>query len=770
MPTNTEIALTLGQGSEPSSETISESHFGGVFVGYRALERFEDFTADISGNVIRWPGGHAAESTPWYGLEFDNLVDPNSNKAGLSEVLSSCADNACDLAIVIPTSDYASDPAAASAAVTDFLQRLFNLELGPIPEKVTLELGNEYYGIGDFKNNPSKYGEVANKMLEAIAAFEEANPHLADVLNTTVQFGRSEWDNAEIISEISPDGLAIIDALVYHRFSWSLDDADAFEAHYINSFDAWLDAGLDPDTEIFVSEWNIASWTRTEALARFRESYLEEFGIVATITDTEVENRTNTNFERFWQTGVLVSPSGEHVATEWGLINRDYGLAQASGMLEIFNSLLATGADAATLYGIDTQHSGRVSFGETTYVGGALLQMMSQTLVGASQLSIEQENTRDFTPDVFVFSADGQLIIYVSADQFLDATQGSQTTLNLASLGYEIQSVSARTLTSQLSDNWMTENGIIDVAGIDETPESRLYETPVISDLMVQFSTSAIELEFTQQHQVIELVIDAVPLPSDGENPGESTNYIVGTDAADHLIGTDGPDHVIGDFGIDTIESGAGDDEIFAGGQGDLIFAGSGNDYVDAGLGPDTAYLGDGDDYFVDGNQDSSFGASTIFGGAGNDEIHAKGGDDIIFGGSGNDTIFAGNGNDKINAGGGVNLVSGGDGSDEFEFSTETGSTHITDFQVGIDKVALGGVLESLGLNSDAVEIQIESVGMVRCFDDPFSSDGIKVGVYQAGDDVVINLEATGDLFLNRSELILENVQVEHISLDEFLF
>lgn len=70
---------------------------------------------------------------------------------------------------------------------------------------------------------------------------------------------------------------------------------------------------------------------------------------------------------------------------------------------------------------------------------------------------------------------------------------------------------------------------------------------------------------------------------------------------------------------------------------------------------------------------------------------------EFIFGLGGDDTILGGFGNDTIDGGAGKDQLTGGTDADVFAFSNLTHSTeskldHITDFQVGVDKISLVGL------------------------------------------------------------------------------
>ena len=110
------------------------------------------------------------------------------------------------------------------------------------------------------------------------------------------------------------------------------------------------------------------------------------------------------------------------------------------------------------------------------------------------------------------------------------------------------------------------------------------------------------------------------------------------------------------------------------------------------------------------GYGDSLFGSgagNALQGGGGNDLIDGRGGDDLLIGDygrrlgypdtSGNDILHGGDGNDVLVGDFGDDVLSGGAGSDLFEFDTGSGDDRITDFESGVDSIALYGGLTITG-------------------------------------------------------------------------
>lgn len=110
----------------------------------------------------------------------------------------------------------------------------------------------------------------------------------------------------------------------------------------------------------------------------------------------------------------------------------------------------------------------------------------------------------------------------------------------------------------------------------------------------------------------------------------------------------------------------------------------------------DTIYIGEG--------------GSTAEGGNGNDYLFAGGGDDVLVGG---------NGNDFLSAAGGRNTLTGGRGADYFQFhlTDDYSYSNITDFEKGVDKIALvldiGGAMGLSGFGDDLryIERDMDQMG-----------------------------------------------------------
>jgi Ca2+-binding RTX toxin-like protein len=142
----------------------------------------------------------------------------------------------------------------------------------------------------------------------------------------------------------------------------------------------------------------------------------------------------------------------------------------------------------------------------------------------------------------------------------------------------------------------------------------------------------------------------------------------VGTDDNDTFIGGNGNDFITGRKASDTLDGGLGDDSIYGGRGLDILTGGSGDDI--------------------------------LFGGRGVDSLDGGAGNDSLYGGKANDTLLGGLGDDFLNGENGDDFLTGGSGNDRFLLNSGSGSDTILDFEVGIDKFALGN-----GLSFQQLEI-----------------------------------------------------------------
>ncbi|WP_335917388.1 immunoglobulin-like domain-containing protein, partial [Shewanella chilikensis] len=168
--------------------------------------------------------------------------------------------------------------------------------------------------------------------------------------------------------------------------------------------------------------------------------------------------------------------------------------------------------------------------------------------------------------------------------------------------------------------------------------------------------------------------------------------------------------------GSDTLDGGAGNDIIF----GDVIrfdgIQGQGYSalkaFIAGELGQSDATDAEIHNYISEhSNLFDKSGANdkgdTIRGGEGSDILFGQGGNDELYGDNGNDMLVGGNGNDLLVGGNGDDWLTGGQGVDTFSWKAgETGTDHITDFELNKDKLDLSELL--LGEEHNSLEQYFE--------------------------------------------------------------
>lgn len=125
---------------------------------------------------------------------------------------------------------------------------------------------------------------------------------------------------------------------------------------------------------------------------------------------------------------------------------------------------------------------------------------------------------------------------------------------------------------------------------------------------------------------------------------------------------------------------------------------------VEWNIGPamaiEASVTGDEVQVLVTGSGESGFAHFTLSlddlgpvrrGGGGDDRLTGTGRDDLLAGYSGNDTLSGGAGDDLLVAGTGADRLTGGAGADTFVFTADGIRDTVTDFELGVDQLDIGG-------------------------------------------------------------------------------
>lgn len=470
-----------------------------------------------------------------------------------------------------------------------------------------IELGNEYWGIGEMTS--VEYGKLVNVLARIV---QEAINELGDSASSDprilVQMGSHyavefEEDqplspysslsfsesvrqaNEDIMSQITdPFSKQAIDALVEHYYYTNSSDGFEFNSTSLrninNDWAQWESNGFG-DKELYITEWN---------------------------------NKLN-------------NPS-------------QFGLKGAGVMIEMFESMVRMGVDAANVWPFQHNHTRLV---DTLTLGvdglprltprGAAFKLMAESLPGTNRIESNLTTQNGYDYELNGYVSDDKYVFFISS-----RVAGAQNIdLDLSSVVSSYSKIEG----VQVGFDPATADGYFQEGGRDiHVP---LYQDP---DALATFTTldnlgSAENLTLSLgAYEFIQIVFTL----SQGFDR-------VGGRKADTLTGGEGNDSLFGNRGSDLLESHLGFD---------LLEGGSGRDQINCGAGNDRALGGSGSD--------------AIYGEAGSDELYGGGGEDTLYGGTGNDSL------------------SGGSGSDSFVFNTgiETGEFDlIIDFSAMQDTIIL---------------------------------------------------------------------------------
>jgi Ca2+-binding RTX toxin-like protein len=155
-----------------------------------------------------------------------------------------------------------------------------------------------------------------------------------------------------------------------------------------------------------------------------------------------------------------------------------------------------------------------------------------------------------------------------------------------------------------------------------------------------------------------------------GGGYAEGDRYV----SIENVVGSSFNDRIAGDAGNNSLSGGNGDD-LFMGDLGkDTINGGDGNDTV--------SYAASASQVIVDLSRTKAQSG----GDASGDKLSSI---ENLVGSNFGDTLKGNSANNVLNGGAGNDMLTGGLGNDTFEFSGNFGSDTITDYQDGVDKIAI---------------------------------------------------------------------------------
>lgn len=184
---------------------------------------------------------------------------------------------------------------------------------------------------------------------------------------------------------------------------------------------------------------------------------------------------------------------------------------------------------------------------------------------------------------------------------------------------------------------------------------------------------------------------------------GATNGLRIGSDLAEVLNGTGGAERIFGLGGADVLNGKAGNDTLDGGAGADRLYGGDGADRViwdaadlaaDGGAGVDTLVLRSAASVTlsaadqVAGDAGVTKGFEAVDAGLSLDAV-------TLVGSDGANRLQGGYGDDWIAGGRGADVLTGGLGADTFVFAARGGVDHVTDFALGVDRLALQGIAPS---------------------------------------------------------------------------
>ncbi|MXQ09474.1 hypothetical protein GQ651_16630 [Alphaproteobacteria bacterium GH1-50] len=486
------VQLTTGTGSYANpTEALTDQLFGVRYISYRNVQRFLDQTEDTNVGLIVWPGGTLAEiRDDRFGFEFDGLQNPDNNKPALGDMMETALAQDASLSVVLPTARYVDDLSGLQADLSRFLETLLSGDLGHLPKELIFEVGSEYYAHFDGPYAASQYGAVADVMITEIAqALNDPSVNLIEAdVTIAIQAGKTLEDDIQIRDALSDFSSAAVDTLIHHRFAYQPQGIDSRIDELELILDAWNeDTGTEVD--LFVSAWNTVTLTRNGVLKDYLE-YKASHGVDLDASDVDLQGRTTSEFEAYWQDT---------------LDQAAYGQEHAAYILESFSSYAEAGADAAAHYGTDLIHPGRTSWSESgeayDFVGAEMLEMIYESVDGTHVLSSDGDYDPKALATTYGFENEDKLIVFVAAG---DRAPG-EVNLEIANLGCVYKEVWAERLTGETPEDWMSIFGIADNAAVDESPEAETYAIGVREAFSPTATENGLSFSLDSPHEVIRL-------------------------------------------------------------------------------------------------------------------------------------------------------------------------------------------------------------------------------------------------------------------------
>jgi hypothetical protein len=575
---------------------ISEKMFGGHLLVHKDVTDaggpVERFTQFMNLSSLRYPGGTITERIAQEG-RFDEIfgspgpAGSPSRLVTLAEAQQFAFENGTPLQFVIPTHAFFTGATPGNRAINytaidslmDKLALVAQGHYGPYMIE-HFEIGNEYWGKGEFELTATEYGRIANYMIKKLAdivAIREAadDQGFSFLPKIAVQSGVG-WvagSNPNILAQLDMEARSHIDSVVTHFYPGSLENVPQRSLLFdlMHQF-ASAEGMRQPD--LIVTEWNI------------------------------------------------------HAA-----VSGDRGLKQASAIIEAFNYMVLRGVTTANVWGTNYKHLdtklARMSHNPAdgtpqdeitlTYSpSGVIYRVMSRELPGAH-----------FTGKTFselqVIEGDAQSLEINTYDSI------DKRTVFIAS-----RSNDATKLYLKLDQIFAgAEHVYVQVISAIDDPRTNINEAdpqsasalPGITSRTFTLGTDGAHIELNPFEIAFVSILKnpeiGLFLEGDFQDISDDFSYddeLEGSTGHDWIQGYHGNDRIFGIAGKNILDGGSGNDSIFGGSGSDLIFSGSGTDVIYGGGGHDVIFVDGEDNSVVTGSEHSIVmvdGSASIFLGGG---------------------------------------------------------------------------------------------------------------------------------------------------------
>ena len=479
----------------PGIEPLGDPAFGARYISFDNISRFLDQTEGMNLGLIAWPGGHLAEfRTDRYGLEHPGLYADWTGKPGIAEMMEIAIAKGAALAVTIPTIRYLGREADLETELDAFLRDLLSGGYGPLPDKLILQIGSEFFNYFEGPDAAADYGRLAAIISNTICRTVSdptvntigASPQIA------VQMGRTLAEDDLVRSGMCEQSLARVSYLVRNHFIYQPDNADRGMHDIAESLERWNEANLAAGgngTRFYFAAYNIGHWTREGVRAEWLDLQ-EEAGLPATEDDVDLAARTNADFERFWQQR---------------LSEGAFGLEHATVLIELFSVHAELGATKKSVFGIDFTHPGRLTWREDgqdyLFAGGGMLEMLYESVRDTVPLGSEAPYHKDNPATAWGFENDDKLVVFLAAGQ----RPPGEITLDIDGLGSTYRAVFADGLTARVRPDWMEVFGIPDHPDVDETPEAQTYAEAVRAPVEAGQTTGGITVTLGSPFEIVRL-------------------------------------------------------------------------------------------------------------------------------------------------------------------------------------------------------------------------------------------------------------------------